>query len=63
MMMTTDEIRTQGRPTNHPVIASHLEEFRRHIGLAEAGVESEPPNYFLVGTVSGACLVCHGGGS
>jgi hypothetical protein len=59
MLVTTSTLQTQGRPTNHPLISDHLEEFERNLIQARTGVEAEPPNYYLVGTVSGACLTCH----
>jgi hypothetical protein len=52
-------LEVQGRPTNHPLISDHLSDFRRNLVQALNGVESEPPNYYLVGAVSGACLPCH----
>ena len=54
------ELATNGRPTNHPLIADNLEGFRRAVATARASVESGQPNYYLVGSVSGACLICHG---
>jgi outer membrane murein-binding lipoprotein Lpp len=51
---------TNGRPTNHPLMADSLDNFRRALDTARASVASERPNYYLVGSVSGACLVCHG---
>ena len=57
----TSALRTGGRPTNHPLIADHIEQFRRDLALARAGVDLEPPNYYLVGSVAGACLTCHAG--
>lgn len=59
MLATTSTLQTEGRPSNHPVISEHLPEFRRNLVLTLASVEAEPPNYYLVGTVSGTCLVCH----
>lgn len=54
------DLATYGRPTNHPLIAEHLDDFRRALATARAAVASERPNYYLVGAVSGACLSCHG---
>jgi len=59
MQASTKELETEGRPSNHPVISDHLADFRRDLALARAGVQADPPNYYLVGSVSGACLVCH----
>jgi len=59
MQAATKDLETEGRPSNHPVISDHLAGFRRDLALARAGVQADPPNYYLVGSVSGACLVCH----
>jgi hypothetical protein len=59
MTNATTALRTHGRPTNHPLMGEHIEEFRRDLALARAGVDAEPPSYYLVGAVSGACLTCH----
>jgi hypothetical protein len=60
MDAATSELATHGRPTNHPLIAEHLDAFRQTVAAARAAVASERPSYYLVGTVSGACLACHG---
>jgi hypothetical protein len=57
---TTRDLETHGRPTNHPLIADHLEGFQRALATARAAVAAERPNYYLAGSVSGACLICHG---
>lgn len=59
MLSTTSALQAQGRPTNHPLLSEHLEDLRRDLTQALAGVGAEPPNYYLVGTVSGTCLTCH----
>jgi hypothetical protein len=59
MLASTSTLQTQGRPTNHPLMGDHVENFRRDVSQALASVQAEPPNYYLVGTVSGACLTCH----
>jgi hypothetical protein len=59
MLATTSALQAQGRPTNHPRMSDHVESFRRDVTQALAAVQAEPPNYYLVGTVSGTCLTCH----
>jgi uncharacterized membrane protein len=61
MEHTTNQLNTSGRPSNHPVINHNLDALRRDIALARASVERNPPNYFLVGSVTGACVYCHRG--
>jgi len=59
MLSATSALQAQGRPTNHPLMSDHVEGFRRDVTQALAAVRAEPPNYYLVGTVSGTCLTCH----
>ena len=46
--------------TNHPELRSGLEALESDIHAAREAVKHEPPSYFLAGSVSGACLYCHG---
>jgi hypothetical protein len=50
-----------GWHSNQPAIDTHLGRFEADIARARRAVEAEPPNYYLAGFVSGACLYCHGG--
>ena len=59
MLVATSALQSQGRPTNHPRMSDHVEGFRRDVTQALAAVRADPPNYYLVGTVSGTCLTCH----
>lgn len=59
MLVSSSALRTEGQATNHPLMSDHVEDFRRDLSQALAGVQAEPPNYYLVGTVSGTCLTCH----
>jgi hypothetical protein len=60
LLVATDALRGGGQPTNHPLLTQHVGRFRLDVSLALAGVQAEPPSYYLVGTVTGACLGCHG---
>ena len=51
-----------GFPSNHPMISRNVEKFRDELALARRAVELTPPSYFLAGSVSGACMHCHGPG-
>lgn len=62
MESATTRLGTEGRESNHPIIDDHLPVLRRDIALARKGVESEPPNYVLVGLLPGACMYCHSRG-
>jgi hypothetical protein len=46
----------------HPMLWKNIELFRRDLASARRAAEQEPPNYFLAGTVAGACGYCHGPG-
>jgi hypothetical protein len=59
MLAATRTLQTEGRPTNHPLIGEHLDGFQHDLTQALAGLKADPPNYYLVGTVSGTCLSCH----
>ena len=61
MERATGELKAQGRPSNHPLIDANLGPLRRDITLAREAVEKTPPNYFLVGSLTGACVYCHSG--
>jgi hypothetical protein len=63
LLVATDALRGGGQPTNHPLLTDHLGRFRLDVSLALAAVEAEPPSYYLVGSVTGACLTCHGAGT
>lgn len=43
----------------HPALAFSLDEFLDDVRMAKRAVAANPPDYFLVGTISGACAACH----
>jgi len=45
--------------TNHPWLDKNLPTFRRDIELAKRAAGHDPPNYYLAGTIAGACDYCH----
>lgn len=49
----------EGVVTNHRAIDEHLPEFREAIARARLMASANPPNYYPVGRVSGACSACH----
>jgi len=49
-----------GWPSNHPHVSRNLASFERDVEAARHAAELDPPNYFLAGSVSGACMHCHG---
>jgi len=50
-----------GWHSNQPLVDTNLRRFESDVARARHAVEAEPPNYYLAGFVSGACLYCHGG--
>jgi len=59
MQATVAEIDPGGRETNHPLIDRNVTAFRMNLALARAAVERTPPNYYLAGSIVGACSACH----
>jgi hypothetical protein len=45
---------------SHPALAANSETFLADIRMARRAVAADPPNYFLAGSISGACAACHG---
>jgi hypothetical protein len=45
--------------SNHPMLDEGIDAFRGRLAAARGAAEREPPNYYLAGTVSGACVYCH----
>ncbi len=53
---------TEDLTSNHQVVSYNIDNFRRKIIDARVALQQDPPNYYLVGTVSGYCLSCHSQG-
>lgn len=45
---------------SHPALARNLDGFLADIRMARRAAAADPPDYFLAGTLSGACAACHG---
>lgn len=45
--------------TNHLLIDENIDQFKSDVKAARLAIESEPPNYYLAGRLSGSCLACH----
>ena len=45
--------------SNHPMLDEGIDAFRGRLGAALRAAQRDPPNYYLAGTVSGACGYCH----
>lgn len=53
------ELGTESLSSNHNIISFNIDQFRQKITDARIGLQQEPPNFYLVGEVSGYCLNCH----
>jgi hypothetical protein len=58
MISAAGRLDVAGR-TNHPLIDANIGRFMKDVELARAQAASEQPNYFLAGSVAGACVYCH----
>lgn len=56
---TTNQLKTEGTPANHPMINANLDRFRADIRSARRGVEHEPPSYVRAAAIPAACVYCH----
>ena len=61
-----DELETTARvvhgaesTSNHPKLTENLDAFLHDVHLAREAAARQPPNYFLAGSVTGACFHCH----
>jgi hypothetical protein len=61
MERVAEGLNQSGWPSNHPLIDMNLPNFLRDIRFARESVEREPPNFLLAGSLTGACIYCHGG--
>ncbi len=53
------DLQKAGQKTNHPKLDENLDRFVAQVVGARKAAQAEPPNYFLAGTISGACMSCH----
>lgn len=53
------ELGTATLSSNHDIVSFNIDQFRQRIIDARKGLQQDPPNYYLVGGVSGYCLNCH----
>ena len=48
-----------GRSSQHPMLDRFMPRFIERLERAQQGARRDPPNYYLAGTVAGACFLCH----
>lgn len=49
----------EGWPGNHPKVSRRIERFRDDLAAARRALALNPPNYYLAGSIAGACSHCH----
>jgi hypothetical protein len=59
MEETVRKIGPEQWSSNHPELQSGLQALESDLHAARVAVSHDPPNYFLAGSISGACLYCH----
>lgn len=59
MIAAAAELEAPGRAGNHPILDANLPTFRRDLNAARSSAAKDPPNYYLAGSVAGACQYCH----
>jgi hypothetical protein len=60
MEQTVQQLGPDPWSSNHPQLGEGLKVLADDLRAARTAAEHDPPNYFLAGSVSGACLYCHG---
>ena len=53
------ELGTETLSSNHDILSFNIDAFRQSIIDARKGLQQNPPNYYLAGTLSGYCINCH----
>jgi hypothetical protein len=59
MELETRELGSGDARSNHPKLDEGIDAFRERVASARREAQADPPNYYLAGTVSGACRYCH----
>jgi len=59
MEQTVQQLGPDPWSSNHPQVGEGLKALADDLRAARTSAEHDPPNYFLAGSVSGACLYCH----
>lgn len=59
MEKLSHELGSASLSSNHNIVSLNIDLFRQRIVDARIGLQQQPPNYYLVGSVSAYCLNCH----
>lgn len=52
-------LKQPGQMSNHPSLGQSLDAFVGDIASARRAAQLDPPNYYLAGSVTNACIRCH----
>jgi deoxyribodipyrimidine photolyase-like uncharacterized protein len=61
MKQLAEKLEQSGWSSNHPKLDMNVPRFRTGLELTREAIESQPPKLLLAGSVSAACVYCHGG--
>ncbi|MDJ0833003.1 MAG: hypothetical protein QNJ69_05735 [Gammaproteobacteria bacterium] len=53
------ELGSEDLSSTHDIVSFNIDRFRTSIVEARVGLQQDPPNYYLAGSVSAYCLNCH----
>jgi hypothetical protein len=53
------QLGTETLSSNHDILSFNIDAFRNSIIEARKGLQQNPPNFYLAGSLSGYCLNCH----
>jgi len=59
MESIADNLGAGTQTTNHLLLDEHIDQFKSDVITARRSAEAEPPNFYLVGRLSGSCTGCH----
>lgn len=59
LQAAAQELGPAGWPSNHPRIGDNVGRFQAEVAAALAAARRDPPQYFLAGSLAGACGLCH----
>ena len=60
MIRTANRLEAHALATNHPELSEGLDAFKEDLSAARRAAALDPPRHFLAGSITGACLYCHG---
>ncbi len=53
------QLGSENLSSTHDIVSMNIDQFRNSIIQARTGLQQDPPNYYLAGSVSAFCLNCH----